>query len=71
VAALYPEDLRHTDASLLLAVGVNPKGVSERLGHSSVAFTLDTYAHVIPGMQPDAAQTFIDLVYRDEWEPRS
>ncbi|MFU8842139.1 MAG: tyrosine-type recombinase/integrase, partial [Nitriliruptoraceae bacterium] len=57
-------DLRHTHASL--AAGVNPKVVSERLGHSSVAFTLDTYAHVMPGMQPDAAQMFIDLVYRDD-----
>lgn len=37
-------DLRHTHATLLLRAGVNPKVVSERLGHSSVAFTLDTYA---------------------------
>ena len=38
--------------------------VSERLGHSSVAFTLDTYAHVMPpGMQPDAAELFIRLVF--------
>jgi integrase len=57
------QDLRHTHASLLLAAGVNPKVVSERLGHSSVAFTLDTYAHVMPGMQPDAAQLFTDLVF--------
>ena len=47
-------DLRHTHATLLLQAGVNPKVVSERLGHSSVAFTLDTYAHVMPGMQPEA-----------------
>ena len=40
-------DLRH--ASHLLAAGVNVKVVSERLGHASVAFTLDTYAHVMPG----------------------
>jgi integrase len=57
------QDLRHTHASLLLAAGVNPKVVSERFGHSSVAFTLDTYAHVIPGMQPDAADLFIRLVF--------
>lgn len=55
-------DLRHTHATLLLAAGVNPKVVSERLGHSSVAFTLDTYAHVLPGMQPEAAALFLDLV---------
>lgn len=56
------QDLRHTHASLLLAAGVNPKVVSERLGHSSVAFTLDTYAHVMPGMQPEAAELFTNLV---------
>lgn len=55
-------DLRHTHASLLLASGVNPKVVSERLGHHSTAFTLDTYAHVIPGMQRRAAQDLTDLV---------
>ena len=66
-AAGVPEirlhDLRHSHASLLLAAGVNPKVVSERLGHSSVAFTLDTYAHVIPGMQPEAAELFDGLVF--------
>lgn len=55
-------DLRHTHATLLLRSGVNPKVVSERLGHSSVAFTLDTYAHVMPGMQPEAAELFRGLV---------
>lgn len=58
-------DLRHTHATLLLESGVNPRVVSERLGHSSVAFTLDTYAHVLPGMQPEAAQMFSDLVWGD------
>jgi hypothetical protein len=48
------------------AAGVNPKVVSERLGHSSVAFTLDTYAHVMPGMQPDAAELFIRLVFNGD-----
>jgi integrase len=56
------QDVRHTHASLLLKAGVNPKVVSERLGHSSVAFTLDTYAHVMPGMQPDAAEMFMKMV---------
>lgn len=55
-------DLRHTHASLLLQSRVNPKVVSERLGHSSVAFTLDTYAHVLPGMQADAATQLRALV---------
>ena len=48
-------DLRHTHASQLLAAGVNVKVVSERLGHASVAFTLDTYAHVMPGQQADGS----------------
>ena len=47
---------RHTHASLLLAAGVHPKVVSERLGHASVAFTLDTYSHVMPGLQEAAAE---------------
>ncbi len=59
-------DVRHSHASLLLRAGVNPKVVSERLGHSSVAFTLDSYAHVMPGMQPEAAERFSDLVFDDD-----
>lgn len=50
----------------MMAGGANPKVVSERLGHSSVAFTLDTYAHVMPGMQADIAERFSDLVFGDE-----
>lgn len=61
-------DVRHTHATLLLKAGINPKVVSERLGHSSVAFTLDTYAHVLPGMQPAAAERFVELVF-DASEP--
>jgi integrase len=47
-------DLRHTMATLLLCEGVNPKIVSERLGHASIVLTLDTYSHVLPTMQEDA-----------------
>ncbi len=43
--------LRHTCATLLLAANVNPKIVSERLGHASITLTLDTYSHCLPGMQ--------------------
>lgn len=50
-------DLRHTSASLLLAAGIHPKVVSERLGHSNVNLTLDTYSHVLPGLQEQAAQS--------------
>jgi len=56
-------DLRHTHATLMLAAGVNAKVTSERLGHHSTAFTLDVYAHVIPGMQQQAAEQISTLVF--------
>ena len=49
-------DLRHTHASQLLAKGVHPKVVSERLGHASVGITLDTYSHLLPGLQEEAVK---------------
>ena len=49
-------DLRHTHATQLLKQGVHPKIVSERLGHSNIAITLDTYSHVLPGMQESAIE---------------
>lgn len=54
-------DLRHTFASLMLLQGAKPKVISEALGHSSVAFTLDTYSHIVEGMQEDA-MTLLDKV---------
>lgn len=48
-------DLRHTAATLLLSQGVHPKIVQERLGHSQISMTLDTYSHVLPSMQREAA----------------
>src|SRR5215212_8199192 len=48
-------DLRHTCATLLLTKNVNPKIVSEMLGHASIAITLDTYSHVLPNMRDQAA----------------
>ena len=55
-------DLRHTHASLLLQAGVHPKVVQERLGHSSIRVTLDTYSHVMGGLQETAAQRFDDFL---------
>ncbi len=55
-------DLRHTHASLLLLAGEHPKVVQERLGHSSIRITLDTYSHLIPSMQRDAARRFEALL---------
>lgn len=51
-------DLRHTHATLLLKAGVPVKVVSDRLGHSTAMLTLDTYAHVLPGMDASAAEGF-------------
>jgi integrase len=47
--------LRHAFATLALQAGMNPKVVSEALGHSSVTITLDTYSHVLPNMQDELA----------------
>jgi integrase len=50
-------DLRHCHATLLLQEGLPAKVVSERLGHASIAITLDTYSHVLPNMQEQAADS--------------
>ncbi|UCE03076.1 MAG: tyrosine-type recombinase/integrase [Candidatus Latescibacterota bacterium] len=55
-------DLRHTHATLMLRVNEHPKIVSERLGHSNVSITLDTYSHVLPTMQREAADKIDDLL---------
>ncbi len=55
-------DLRHIHASLLLQQGVHPKVVSERLGHSTVAVTLDIYSHVVPSLQSQAASQLEELL---------
>jgi len=47
-------DLRHTTATMMLAEGIHPKVVSERLGHDGVVITLDTYSHVLPNLQKNA-----------------
>lgn len=49
--------LRHTHATLLLLGGVNVKAVSARLGHARSQITLDTYAHLLPEMEEQAANT--------------
>jgi integrase len=48
-------DMRHAMATIMLSQGIHPKIVSERLGHASVNITLDTYSHVLPGLQEAAA----------------
>ena len=56
-------DLRHTHATLALQAGIHPKVVSERLGHASVAFTLDTYAHAVPALEEAAAERLAAVVW--------
>lgn len=55
-------DVRHTHGTLLIKAGVPVKVVSERLGHGNPAFTIETYQHVLPGMQAEAARTFEKLI---------
>jgi len=55
-------DLRHTHATLMLKAEVHPKIVQERLGHSSISQTLDTYSHVIPSMQKEAVQKLDNIL---------
>lgn len=56
-------DMRHTHATLLLLAEVNPKIVAERLGHSKVSVTLDTYSHVLPNMQQGVVHKLSDVMY--------
>lgn len=58
--------LRHTHATVGLAIGVPAKVVQERLGHENVAFTLKQYAHVLPGMQAEAAKLIASAVTYQE-----
>jgi integrase len=55
-------DLRHTCATLLFSRGVHPKHVQELLGHATIAITLDTYSHVIPGMGDQTARAMEDAL---------
>jgi integrase len=55
-------DLRHTCATLLLSKGTHPKFVQELLGHATVAITLDTYSHVVPGMGDQTARAMQDAL---------
>jgi hypothetical protein len=54
--------VRHSYASAALAAGIPAKVVSERLGHATIAVTMDIYSHVLPGMDERAAQTAASLI---------
>ncbi len=62
-SSITPYSLRHTCATLLLLAGENPKVVSERLGHSSIVMTLDTYSHVLPSMQQGATEKLEKMLF--------
>jgi integrase len=62
-------DLRHTHATLGLAAGVPPKVMSDRLGHSTVAFTQDVYMHAIPRLEEQAAEQVADLIFLSHLDP--
>jgi integrase len=66
LAPIRFHDLRHTAASLMLAQGVHPKIVAEMLGHSNISVTMDTYSHVLPGMQAEAVRLMQELL----WGPK-
>lgn len=69
VKSIRLHDARHTHASLMLKGGIHPKVVQERLGHSSIQITLDTYSHVAPGLQAAAANRFDEVVSAKYNEP--
>ena len=62
-------DARHTHATIMLKQGIHPKIVQERLGHSTISTTLDTYSHVAPGLQQAAAMAFDDILHEDSAAP--
>ena len=63
--------LRHSCATLLLAAGINPKIVSERLGHASIVLTLDTYSHVLPDMQQTAVDKLEKMLFCEVGTPEA
>ncbi|MBQ4629995.1 MAG: tyrosine-type recombinase/integrase [Clostridia bacterium] len=55
-------DLRHTNATALIQAGVNPRVVQQRLGHADVNITINTYTHVLPEMDEEAAEKLDSIV---------
>lgn len=61
-------DLRHTQATLMLLAGIHPKIVQERLGHGDISITMNTYSHLLPGLQADAATKMGSMIPRKKRE---
>lgn len=68
---MHFDDLRHAHVTLLLRQGVHPKIMSERLGHASIAITLDTYSHIVPGLQAAAAAQLDSFLAEPAPDPAS
>jgi integrase len=66
--AMRFHDLRHVSASLLLVQGVHPRVVMETLGHSQISLTMNTYSHVLPALQGDAAEKMEAILGFDQRE---
>lgn len=64
IGAAGPHALRHTAATQMLVLGVHPKVVADRLGHSTTRMTMDVYSHVVPALESDAANK-VDGALRD------
>jgi integrase len=58
--------VRHSYATVAMDAGVNPKIVSERIGHSNVGFTMQTYVQRSPGLDKDAAATVAGLIRKGQ-----
>jgi integrase len=65
LARIRLHDVRHSYATAALAAGIPAKVVSERLGHATIAITMDTYSHVLPGLDAEAAGTVARLILGD------
>lgn len=59
---ITPHGLRHTHASLLFSAGVEPKNISDRLGHSTVQITLDLYTHITEEQRTDTVEKLLDYM---------
>ncbi|SFL66005.1 tyrosine-type recombinase/integrase [Pelosinus propionicus] len=62
-------DLRHTNVSMMVLQGVNPKDISKRIGHSSYSFTMQTYAHIMPETDMKTAEKLSELLQKSTEKP--
>jgi len=58
--------LRHSHASLLVKMGVQPKVISERLGHCNIAITMDYYSHIYEETHKEVAEMFDNMIKQNK-----